>query len=297
MHNAALTRSPVPTVSRAELSRKQPRTPPKRIAVLGAPRSGTKFVADVLASHGVMLDHVGWANEHYVGHLINDTILARHYAMDMIRYPYGKLPPEELSIREDHWKLLRTIFIEYMDLRAAAEDASAWAFKDVRLTILHELWLERFDAVVALYREPAASVTSFVEMGWTVADCAVETAEQYWLRFNRSLLHIVDSYRDRVALFLLEYIPDVDTMGDQLGQLADALGLGGLGGGRVEFRPRRSPALAGSTAFSRRSDVVAVLERLRASQAALGGARGSRAVCEARGSVILSSGTRVEKGG
>ena len=192
----------------------------RAIAVVGMGRSGTSYVTEFLGACGVFLDEVNWAQEHELGRLVNDTFLEREYGARRGR-PYGTLPPDPIE-PDESWSRLAGQFVAYMSLRAAEEGASAWAFKDPRTTVLHRMWLGRFDAVVAIYRRPQDVVASYMGQGWVRGLRRRRIALAYWKRFNRSLLAIRDACSGVRPFLLVDYDGDLDEQGRLL---CAALGL------------------------------------------------------------------------
>jgi hypothetical protein len=192
----------------------------RAIAVIGMGRSGTSYITEFLGACGVFLDDVNWAHEHELGRLVNDTFLEREFGARRGR-PYGNLPPDPIE-PDESWSKLATQFVAYMSLRAADESASNWAFKDPRTTVLHRMWLQHFDAVVAIYRRPDDVAASYMGQGWIRGVRRKNRALSYWKRFNQSVLAIHDACEGVRPFYLVDYDGDLDEQGELL---TTALGL------------------------------------------------------------------------
>jgi hypothetical protein len=191
---------------------------PTRIAVLGMGRSGTTIVTDLLGASGVYLDEVNWAFEHEEARAINDPYLERHFGAVAGSLPYGRLPDEEIRVTEPEVRSAARGFVEEMDRRAG--ERSHWAFKDPRTTILHDMWLEHVDVVVACVRRPDHVVESYMKQGWITGWRPRRTALRYWTRFNESLLCVLEgngSFGRYVLETSSDLIPQLDAVNAQLG--------------------------------------------------------------------------------
>ena len=179
----------------------------KRILILGMGRSGTTYITELLGKCGVYLDQVNWAQEHELARLINDSYLERVYGARP-GMPYGRLPAQELE-PDETWRSLSAMFVRYMDLQArASSNCQYWSFKDPRSTVLHALWLDHFDVVVGMFRAPQEVVDSYVGKKWVSGLGRRNMALGYWLRFNRSLLHVSESCKGQRPFYLLNYNDD-----------------------------------------------------------------------------------------
>ena len=194
--------------------------PFKRIAVIGMGRSGTTFLAQFLARSGVRFEAPGkklGKHEHPVAREINEAILA-DFGPRRGR-PYGRLPAEEITV-DDRWRPKAADFIEHMDRMAAGDgEAGYWAFKDPRTTVVHSLWLDDFDIVAAIFRDPADVVSSYLAPGWIKKG---GIALEYWIRFNRSLLTVNERYSSEKPVYILDFNDDIPK---QLSTLCERLGL------------------------------------------------------------------------
>ena len=204
-----------------------------RIAILGMGRSGTTVLAELLGDAGVYLDDVNWAYEHEGARAVNDAYLAEKYGARP-GLPYGRLPREEILVCDPAWRRKAAEFVDGMDERAGG---LVWAFKDPRTTVLHDLWLEYFGAVVAVYRRADLVVESYMSQGWIKGVRPRRTALSYWERFNTSLVHVLDTWNG--PSFLLEMSSDFL---EQLQVVLERLGLQMPGGAADRFDPRRQPS-------------------------------------------------------
>jgi hypothetical protein len=175
-----------------------------RIAVIGMGRSGTTIVTEMLGRSGVFLDEVNWAQEHETARLVDDTYLAQHFGA-CAGLPYGRLPDDEIRVTDDAVRTQAAAFVDLMDERAAGRP---WAFKDPRVTILHDVWLEHMDAVIGVFRRPDEVAQSYLKQKWIGGWRKRRAALDYWSRFNASLLHILDQ-PGPPSSFLVEVSPDL----------------------------------------------------------------------------------------
>jgi hypothetical protein len=180
----------------------------RRILTLGMGRSGTTFVTEFLGKCGVFLDEVNWAFEHEDARAINDTILADLYGARR-GLPYGVLPVEEITVGEK-WHTKARRFVEGMDKRATAAKASSWTFKDPRSTILHSIWIDQFDTVVAMFRRPEQVVASYITQEWAQGKNPEWTVLSYWMKFNRSLLYLHEKFASKKTFCVLNYNRDIE---------------------------------------------------------------------------------------
>ena len=198
--------------------------PVKRMALVGMGRSGTSFLAQFLSKSGVFFDQgPGKAGklEHPMAREINDGICTEIFGATK-GLPYGRLPATEIHIGEP-WTGRVAGFVEHMDRLAAENGAPAyWAVKDPRTTILHSLWLDQFDVIVAIFRSPYQVVGSFLKQGWIHGLRKRWTALRYWTRFNRSLLAIQAENRGGKPIYVLDFNAD---MPKQLANLCERLGI------------------------------------------------------------------------
>jgi hypothetical protein len=201
------------------------RTAVKRLAVIGMGRSGTSFLARFLAKSGVYFGERPGAKlgklEHPMGREINDGILAERFgARDGL--PYGRLPEAEILV-DERWQEKARAFLEYMDRQAEQEGVSGyWGFKDPRTTVLHSLWLDDFDVIVAVFRRPADVVASYLAMDWIHGMRRRAVGLRYWIRFNRSLLTVHERYAGEKPMYVLDFDADVPK---QLATLCERLAL------------------------------------------------------------------------
>lgn len=201
----------------------------RRIAVVGMGRSGTSILAEFLARSGVYFDEGSLPTkgkkqrkfEHARAREIDDAILADCFGARE-HPPYGRLPRDEIVVGEE-WRGKVDDFVRYMD-GVAADDGGRryWGFKDPRATILHSLWLDHFDVVVAIFRNPLHVVDSYLAKGWIPGPRKRRTALGYWTRFNRSVLTIHDCYSETKPVYVLDFNADVPA---QLASLCDRLAL------------------------------------------------------------------------
>jgi hypothetical protein len=195
--------------------------PFERIAVIGMGRSGTSFLAQFLAKSGVCFGERSAKYskfEHPRAREINDAILEERFGARE-GLPYGTLPEAEISV-DGSWRDKAVDFIAYMDRIVVSEgDFRYWAFKDPRTTILHSLWLDDFDVLVAIFRHPVDVVASYLARSWVERP---ETALAYWDRFNRSLLTINARYAGDKPLYVVDHNGNVPR---QLENLCARLGL------------------------------------------------------------------------
>ena len=193
----------------------------QRIAIVGMGRSGTTYITEFLGKCGVFLDEVNWAQEHELARLVNDTALERELGARK-GLPYGKLPSSEIEL-SDYWRMLANFFIRFMDTQAQSRGgARYWAFKDPRTTILHSIWLDPFDIIIGMFRDPAEVVASYLGQRWVGGWFKQCTALNYWKRFNQSLLHIHNTFKDKKQVFILDYN---DEIAEQSAALCGKLGL------------------------------------------------------------------------
>ena len=184
-YNAA-TMSTVPSAPSApDLSR-----PPGRavIVVLGAGRSGTSLLMQVLAALGMTVSErlIGAGRDNPRGHF-EDAPIVRIQA-DLLRrldaWPYHPLPPDWL----DHpatvaaERALEDLLREQLERCDAGR--APWGFKDPRTAAFLPLWQRLFDrlAIAPRYllalRDPGSVVRSFMAAYGAGAD----EAESVWLR-------------------------------------------------------------------------------------------------------------------
>ena len=180
-------------------------------------RSGTTIVMEMLASSGVYLDEVNWAQEHEDARAIDDAYLEHTYGARPGR-PYGRLPREEIAMVPPDWHDRVGMFVAGMDERAAGRP---WAVKDPRMTLLHDLWLPRLDVVIGVFRRPDDVVDSYLRQGWISGARKRRVVLGYWERFNQSLLHVLDT-PSGLRRYLVEASPDLAV---QLGAVLADLGL------------------------------------------------------------------------
>jgi hypothetical protein len=187
----------------------------KRLAVIGMGRSGTSFLASFLARSGVYFDDVKLADkgkfrkaEHRGAREINDAILKERFAADA-NPPYGNLPADEIVL-EEPWPSRAAAFVAQLDERAAAVDPAPayWGVKDPRITVLHSAWLDKFDVLVGIFRDPLDVVESYLAQNWVHGDDPRGTALAFWTRFNQSLLAIPAIYPDK-PLHVVDFNADV----------------------------------------------------------------------------------------
>jgi hypothetical protein len=188
---------------------------PQRIAVVGMGRSGTSFLAEFLAASGVYFDERSLPKkgkqrklEHPFVREINDAILAERF--DAKHHPpYGRLPEDEIEGLGEPWRPKVEAFVQAMDGKAADGGARYWSMKDPRTTILHSLWLDRFDVILGIFRQPADVVASYLAQGWIHGLRKRKTALGYWIRFNRSLLRIHEEHAGRKPMYVVDLDDDV----------------------------------------------------------------------------------------
>jgi hypothetical protein len=214
----------------------------KRIALIGMGRSGTSFVAEFLARSGVNFDEDGLPSkgkqrkfEHPLAREINDAVLAEHVGARE-HPPYGKLPKTEIYL-EEPWRSRVADFVGYMDRMAASDGVSQyWAVKDPRTTILHSLWLEKFDIIVAIFRNPLHVVDSYLAKGWIHGLRKRRTALRYWTRFNQSLIAIHNQYAGVKPMYVIDFNADVPK---QLANLCARLAIPEAEGAFALYKPGR----------------------------------------------------------
>jgi hypothetical protein len=182
----------------------------RRIVILGMGRSGTTFVTEFLGKCGVYLDEVNWAYEHELARMINDTVLEREFGA-RAGLPYGKLPKHEIQLSA-YWGSMASFYVKYMDARAQIKgNVAAWAFKDPRTTVLHNIWMDHFDTVIGVFRAPQEVTASYVGKGWIAGFRKQSVALDYWKRFNRSLLSVHAACEGKKPVYILDYNRDMES--------------------------------------------------------------------------------------
>jgi hypothetical protein len=170
-------------------------------------RSGTSFLAHFLSRSGVFFNLDSSKSrklEHPMAYEINKAICISLFGARK-GLPFGKLPEYEIQVG-DPWPRKVVSFVEHMDWEAAVNGAPPyWAVKDPRLTILHSLWLDEFDVVVAIFRDPYQVVSSFIRREWITGLRKQEVALRYWSRFNKSLLVVHAQNCGKKPLYIVDF--------------------------------------------------------------------------------------------
>jgi hypothetical protein len=230
----------------------------RRILSLGMGRSGTTFITEFLGKCGVFLGDVNWAFEHEGARAVNDTILAKEFGARR-GMPYGVLPVGEIIVAEK-WHAKAKKFIASMDKQAQKSGADSWTFKDPRTTILHSIWMDSFDTVVAMFRRPEQVIASYITQDWVQGKNPEWVVLSYWMRFNRSILDLHRQFSGTKQFCVLNYNRDIEP---QTLKLCEILGLKAGDEARKLFdknknRHDKVPALKDSEA----QDIYAALERI-----------------------------------
>jgi hypothetical protein len=196
----------------------------KRIALVGMGRSGTSFLAHFLSKSGVFFDQDSFKSrklEHPMAREINDMLFTIMFGAKT-GLPFGILPASEIHVGQP-WPGKVAGFLKHMDQLAIENGTPGyWAVKDPRTTILHSLWLDQFDVIVAIFRNPYQVVGSYLKQGWIHGPRKRGTALRYWTRFNESLLAIHSENHGQKPMYVLDFNAD---MPRQLANLCERLAI------------------------------------------------------------------------
>jgi hypothetical protein len=212
-------------------------------------RSGTSFLANFLGASGVFVDEANLPVkgnprkfEHPRAREINEAVLDEHFGAGK-HPPYGKLPKAEISL-DDPWRSKVADFVRYMDRVAGDGDWQYWAVKDPRITILHSLWLDEFDVIVSIFRNPLHVVDSYLAIGWIHGLRKRRTALAYWTRFNQSLLTAHERYAAVKPTYVIDFNADIPS---QLANLCARLAIPEDDDAFALYRPGREVNGSGPT--------------------------------------------------
>ncbi len=201
----------------------------KSIVVLGSGRSGTSFLANLLAENRVYSgDCTQGTRENLQVRKINEDCLAKQCnGITRSKLPYGILPNKEIIV-DDEFQIRSGDFVKRMAESMPStwwnESDNYWMFKDPRTTLLHDMWVKHCDIIIGVFRNPVEVVESYMKL--LEVYYPGEAKEQgyinmlnYWKRFNQSLLHVFNT-TDKQK-YLLDFNDDIDNQTEELFQMLD----------------------------------------------------------------------------
>jgi hypothetical protein len=158
----------------------------------------------MLAECGVFAGEVGKDKfEHPALREINDTILTQKFGARK-GLPYGKLPTTSIRL-EPEWHQRAADYVATMDREATSAGATMWVFKDPRITILDDLWIQYSDIVVGIFRNPAHVIDSYLSKRWISGFNKKRVVLDYWMRFNESLLRLNNELAVLKPVYVIDY--------------------------------------------------------------------------------------------
>ena len=202
----------------------------KSIVIIGSGRSGTSFIANLLASNGVFTGNcTGGTLENLEVRQINEQCLNEYCgAVTRSSLPYGNLSNGIPDISEKYEEMVKS-FVKKMNNQIGSvyekstwwdKDDKYWLFKDPRTTILHKLWIKYCDIIIGVYRNPTEVVESYMKLlGVYYSESEQEIGYvnmlNYWKYFNKSLLEVFNTVDDKPK-YLLDFNSDIEQQVDNL---------------------------------------------------------------------------------
>ena len=171
----------------------------KVVIVLGMHRSGTSCLAGALEKAGVYLGEVSTNNPHNLkGNRENSRIMKLHN--DVLEYNNGDWDdPPSYVLWPVHLKKERDrIISEY-------KDALLWGFKDPRVLLILDGWLEVLTNIffAATFRHPALVVESMRKRNQKIS---IDKCLFLWKFYNERLLHYQKKYNFPLLSFDLNEV-------------------------------------------------------------------------------------------
>lgn len=165
----------------------------KVICVLGMHRSGTSCLAGTLAEAGLFLGEVSRKNPHNLkGNHENSKIMALHEDLLLANQGSWDSPPRQVTWSEQHKIIRDEIIKDY-------EGVAYWGFKDPRLLLTLDGWLEALPPVTmaGVYRHPLLVAQSLQARD----KFSIERGIDLWVYYNKKLLSYYHTYKFPIISF------------------------------------------------------------------------------------------------
>ncbi|MBV8517690.1 MAG: glycosyltransferase [Acidobacteria bacterium] len=183
-------------------------TPPRRLIVTGMHRSGTSFVASLVAAWNVRMGERFLApDRHNPSGYFEDLDFEELDAQMLV-----DATPDEAGHRDWGWTESETFdaapLPAHRDAAAALvatrdRAGGAWGWKDPRTSLLLDFWddvLERDARYLLIYRNPWEVADSMLRTGAAVWLTHPEYAAKIWAHYNRRILEFHRRNRERTLL-------------------------------------------------------------------------------------------------